>query len=123
MRVSEAGGRLPPASWRNSAAPSQSGPIVQGTPKADRAQTIAHLTATVQNALGHVRTHMQSAMETSNADSRKFNLDHAFNHLGEAIEHHLKMIHQFQQYWPQIASQYDALEKATDEPLDWHDGG
>lgn len=121
--MTQTDGRLAPASWRNAETASVSGPIYQGTPPRDRAQTIAHLTATVQNALGHVLTHTQSAAESTNAASRKFNLEHALNHLGEAIEHHLKMINQFQEYWPEIGKEYDALEKATDEPFPWHDGG
>jgi len=86
-------------------------------PAPDQPATIAHLTQTVRNELGHVRVHMDGAVEAPPGESKEFNLAHASHHADKAIEHAEKLIAALAQYDPKVGAALDNISAATGDQV------
>lgn len=91
----------------------QQQPTYKDTPPVDRPRSIAHLSTTVQVALGHVQRHLDEAEKAPDRQSMLFNIEHARRHRAEAAEHQRKLIAHLRAD-PKVNAELDALATATD---------
>lgn len=86
-------------------------------PPPDQHRTVAHLMMTVRTNLGHVRRHLDSAMDADSAASLDFNLHHASRHTDDAMEHMDKVIHGISGYDQEVGDEIEKLQKAIGDEV------
>lgn len=82
-------------------------------PKPDQSNTVAHLSQTVRNNLGHALRHIDEAHDATNSTSKDFNIHHCRNHVRDAIEHMDKLIGALIAYDSKVGAEIEQLKEAT----------
>jgi len=83
-------------------------------PPPDRVRGISHLADTVMTALGHCSRHLDGVKgSVKDPASLAYNLQHLENHLGEAVDHHSRLVAALGDHYPEIGAELEKLHQVT----------